>query len=728
VTYELYLDHSAGRKDVKFHLSIEIQGFSATSPPIVDNAGYLGARTIFGHAAGNKVMGVGAMNYQEIDAEGNFEGAPRYFDVESFSSKGGNLPFYFSDDGTVRLDPPLTVFKPDITGPDGTDTTFFGGSDSDDSGFPNFFGTSASAPHLAGVAALLKDLNPTASTADIYQVLIETARDIETPGRDTLSGNGLVDAYAALLKIQPSITPTPTITKTPTITRTFTVTYTPTPLPTPTVTNTPLVTRSTAQYNTGDAPVFVAAGKLIQAVTDDSQDAIQDVVVANSGGDSLTILLNDGFGGLPADATKELPLGEGARPSFVALEDLTNDFFKDILVVAEGTNQVLLFPNNGAGGFGPLPVVLPHAVDSPIAAFIADLNGDNLFDLAIPNTESDIITVVLATASGVTDPSAVVHQVPVGDGLQGRLPSYIAGGHVNAGMDLDLVSPNWEDGTVSVLLGNGDGTFQAAQILPAGLNPRSVVIADFDGASGNDIAVVNQGAPQLVPSQPGSLKVFFNDGAGHFGASVAVYTTGPSPMMAAPVDFNADNHVDLAVVNAGIPKPLADPPVQGDLTIYYNNGSGVFNVRDRFAPDFGDRPVALANARIDSTMYNDLVIADQQNDRVFVVNFTYPPTPKTHADITLDQVADALDLFTFSRLFGARDPRTRGIGDMSGDSVLDRKDVISFLQVFANEVPSVRKQSDEKTAAPDAPHLAAGADFNHDGVVDARDVLAAGDF
>lgn len=117
---------------------------------------------------------------------------------EPFSSLGG-VPIYFSSDGS-RLATPLQRPKPEITAPDGTDTTFFG-SDSDGTGFPNFFGTSAAAPHAAAVAALLLELAPTATPAEIYDALKGSAIDMDAPGFDTWTGAGLIQVDRALLSL-----------------------------------------------------------------------------------------------------------------------------------------------------------------------------------------------------------------------------------------------------------------------------------------------------------------------------------------------------------------------------------------------------------------------------------------------------------------------------------------------------------------------------------------------
>lgn len=114
---------------------------------------------------------------------------------ESFTSLGPNT-FLFDAAGN-RLAAPEVRQTPDIASIDGTDTTFFG-SDFDGNGFPNFFGTSAAAPHAAAIGALLRQAEPGLSAQQVYDRLTSTAIDIHTPGFDNLTGAGLVDAYTAI--------------------------------------------------------------------------------------------------------------------------------------------------------------------------------------------------------------------------------------------------------------------------------------------------------------------------------------------------------------------------------------------------------------------------------------------------------------------------------------------------------------------------------------------------
>ena len=123
--------------------------------------------------------------------------------IESFSSQGP------TDDGRI---------KPDIVAPDGVSNVTFG----------SFFGTSAAVPHVSGAAALVKQWQPAWDQNDIREFLLSRAIDIDEPGLDNVTGNGLLDLG------MPKPTPTPTSTPTPTYTPTPTLTATPSPTPTPT--------------------------------------------------------------------------------------------------------------------------------------------------------------------------------------------------------------------------------------------------------------------------------------------------------------------------------------------------------------------------------------------------------------------------------------------------------------------------------------------------------------
>lgn len=172
-------------------------------PDLVDKG------TCYGHANSPNAIAVGASRYDRTPA---FGVSPPVLEV--FSSHGG-VPLLF--DGIGNPYPtPLILEKPDITAPQGTNTTFFG-FDYEGDGFPNFFGTSASAPHAAALGALLCSKSTKFETREDFdlqavpRILQETAIEMEAPGFDFQSGYGLVDGEAACEKVFAEFFPIPTM-------------------------------------------------------------------------------------------------------------------------------------------------------------------------------------------------------------------------------------------------------------------------------------------------------------------------------------------------------------------------------------------------------------------------------------------------------------------------------------------------------------------------------------
>ena len=183
VQYGLMIQHYAGSTD-RLLKAIVYDSGSIADDDDTDSP------TVTGHAAADGGEAIAAIRYDSVNT------------VEWFSSLGPST-ILFDTAGNPILDIRDT---PELTATDGVDTTFFG-SDYESNGWPNFFGTSASAPHAAAVAALMLDranqLSVPLSVDEIYDILELTAIDIETAGFDDLSGFGLIDADAAVGSVIP---------------------------------------------------------------------------------------------------------------------------------------------------------------------------------------------------------------------------------------------------------------------------------------------------------------------------------------------------------------------------------------------------------------------------------------------------------------------------------------------------------------------------------------------
>jgi subtilisin family serine protease len=159
-------------------LELQFNGFFA-----VDPSKNIPEGSVFGHAASRGAMAVAATGAVEnIDGTPN----PNLDIIEEFSSRGPSRIF-FTPSGKPA---PEVRRKPNTTAVDGTSVTGV-------NFFTPFFGTSASAPHAAAVAVLLKDVDPRLGPGGIARILRETALERGTPGFDTTWGFGLIDAYAA---------------------------------------------------------------------------------------------------------------------------------------------------------------------------------------------------------------------------------------------------------------------------------------------------------------------------------------------------------------------------------------------------------------------------------------------------------------------------------------------------------------------------------------------------
>ena len=171
---------------------------------------------------------------------------------------------------------------------------------------------------------------------------------------------------------------------------------------------------------------------------------------------------------------------------------------------------------------------------NPIAIAVADFNGDGRPDVAVANNRDGNVSVLLGNADGT-------FQTAVDYGA-GTAPKSIAAGDFNGDGRTDLVVANAMSNNVSILLGNGNGTFQTAVNYAAGSTPQSVVTGDFDGDGKLDLAVANQSLGKGT-----KISVLIGNGDGTFRPLVGYPAANPSAI--AVGDMNGDGVLDLVVAN-----------------------------------------------------------------------------------------------------------------------------------------------------------------------------------
>src|SRR5262249_34469530 len=159
--------------------------------------------------------------------------------------------------------------------------------------------------------------------------------------------------------------------------------------------------------------------------------------------------------------------------------------------------------------------------------------------LITANAFGNDLSVLLGNGDGTFKPALTVPN--------GTSPYGVAMGDFNGDGKLDLVTLNTNAFTLGVLLGNGDGTFQAPATYPVEKIPRAVTVADLNGDGKLDIIAASSGTADLYQ---GSVSVLLGNGDGTFQPAVT-YPTGKYTVSVAVGDFNGDGIPDLVTANEG---------------------------------------------------------------------------------------------------------------------------------------------------------------------------------
>ena len=278
-------------------------------------------------------------------------------------------------------------------------------------------------------------------------------------------------------------------------------------------------------FDAGSGPQSVAVG-------DFNGDGKPDLAVVNSYSNNVSILLGNG------DGTFQIHVDypTGAQPGSVAIGDFNGDGKLDLAVVNSYSNNVSVLLGNGNGTFQPAVSYGTGSGTGPAFVAVGDFNRDGKLDLAVANSNSTYVSVLLGNGDG-TFQTAVNYDV-------GGAPTSIAVGDFNHDGKLDLAVAVPVPGPstyVSMLLGNGDGTFQTAVNYNAPYAPDAVAVGDFNGDGNLDLVVGNRSS---------NISVFLGNGDGTFRTAVN-YSAGYNPSSVAVGDFNNDGTLDLAVANSG---------------------------------------------------------------------------------------------------------------------------------------------------------------------------------
>ncbi len=324
---------------------------------------------------------------------------------------------------------------------------------------------------------------------------------------------------------------------------------------------------------------FTPTGQDTIVVADFNGDGKADFAAIGAAGTALAIYIGNGDGTFQGP-TNYTVNGHGA-PQAIRVRDFNGDGKVDLAVLQGAYDcvdgSVDIFLGNGDGTFQQS--IVSSTNYDPHSFAVADFNGDGKLDIAV--TDSSIcwggyplngeIAVLLGNGDGTF--------VPVSSGPQSTGYGFVVAGDFNGDGIPDLAAFGGSNMPgVSVFLGNGDGTFQTpATTFPTAYGPVDIEAADLNGDGKLDLAVVNAcGTPcDLITDSAPSVSVLLGNGDGTFH-SQAQYTVGYDPTSVAIGDFNGDGIVDLAVGTGCGGDPRCEDYGVDALSILLGNGDGTF--------------------------------------------------------------------------------------------------------------------------------------------------------
>jgi hypothetical protein len=345
-----------------------------------------------------------------------------------------------------------------------------------------------------------------------------------------------------------------------------------------------------ASYSTGSGPSSVA-------LLDIDKDGDLDFAVTNSnstGTNAISVLLNNGAG-VPGAAS---PYNGGSGPLSIVAADFDKDGDADIAVAnsnSTGSSGMSIFVNAAGTLTGPTNYTTGSG---PTSLVSGDFDKDGDIDIAVENQTSSTVSVFLNTGAG-SFAAKVDYTTDAG-------PVWIATGDINKDGYLDLITANRTNNNTSVLMGMGSGMFGAKTDYPTGTDPRSVIVADLDKDGDADVVSSNNTTTNISvfinrifgvsPTTNPTLQV--NSLAGN--DALQITGTGPNNQflrvdsvgnttIGGSASGLFDTKVDYSNIGMTNPNAIATADVNkdgavdiiasnnnGSVTVFYNNGSGVY--------------------------------------------------------------------------------------------------------------------------------------------------------
>lgn len=315
----------------------------------------------------------------------------------------------------------------------------------------------------------------------------------------------------------------------------------------------------------------------------------------------------------------------------------------------------------------------------PLSLITNDFNNDGFLDIATANGNTNNVSVLMGNGDGSFQTGRTYSA--------GDTPFDLAAGDLNNDGFIDLVVTNIGVETISVLFGNGDGTFDSpVPLSTGGSGPAYIVIEDFNNDNIPDLAITNQATSDV--------SILLGNGDGTFQAPI-LFPTGTTPTGIAAALFNMDSNIDLATANGDT----------NDVSILIGNGDGTFQAAVSYGA--GLRPTEINAADFNGDGFNDLAVINVVSNDISIL--------LGNGDGTF-QAAIHYPVGNF--------PRGITVGDFNQDGFPDIALSIGATNLINNNLQVLLNNGDGTFqppafyAAHNFPQDLNAADYNGDGILD----------
>lgn len=386
-------------------------------------------------------------------------------------------------------------------------------------------------------------------------------------------------------------------------------------------------------------------------VADMTGDGLVDVVITSARSDEITLLVADGAGSF----LRERRFDIGTRPNRVTIADVLGDENLDVVTTTDRGNNAVVLVGDGVGGLAP-PLFFPAGGERKEGVAVADVSGDGLPDIVTTNPSTNDVSVLLADGAGGFskpaeppppggggEPVDPMEPAPLERFVVGDNPVDVEVMDVTGDGRPDIVVVNQGSDDVSVLTGDGVGSFTTEIRIPVGDGPNTVTVADLTGDGRLDIVTTNFSSDDV------SLVVGTAVGLGFVPEQRLMVGVGPTDLEVADVD--ADGRADLIVTNQKFVNTSVTDGTSNDVSVLIADDAGGFAAQRRFFAI--NKPTQVAAADVTGDGVLDVLTANDNGPFLAVT------------------AGDGSGGFVDQQRFDGRAPVAAAVADMTGDGLLD---------------------------------------------------------